>query len=251
MPVPQPAREGEGLEDLIARRFDQLSEDPMFPDQVSPDDFELRAVLDFLGPVEGRTILDVGCAKGLFCRALAAHSARMTGIDPSERFIEAAVNLGGAEYRVGSATALPFPDCSFDGLFSIEVMEHVPETAAALAELARVLKPGGRALVIDKNIWSLSNQWLVPNMLLRWLSESRNRWMYPKDFPFREIWFSPRRFQAAMARYFESVDVHYLQRPVNYRRMYWRGAIFRRLPFLNYDVAWVGRKAPSPGKETS
>lgn len=104
----------------------------------------------WLGDLKGRTVLDVGCGRGAFARALAAEGAQMTGIDPYGAAVEearAAVPEG--HFQVAGAEALPFADRSFDAVVIVNALHHVPGPfmATALKEAARVSR--GPVLVIE------------------------------------------------------------------------------------------------------
>ncbi len=112
------------------------------------DHLNTPALLAMLPNVDGLAGLDIGCGEGHNTRLLAGRGAAMTAIDISPRFIRAARELEDAEplgirYQVASAVALPFPDDSFDFTTAFMSLQDVPETEAALAEAARVLKRGG------------------------------------------------------------------------------------------------------------
>lgn len=121
-----------------------------------------------LPPGEGRTFLEVGCNWGRWCVSASRRGYRTTGIDPSLDAIRAAVRVAEqleaeAEYVVGDARHLPFPDASFDVVFSYSVFQHFTreDALASFAELGRTLKPGGLALVQMANVYgarSLFNQ---------------------------------------------------------------------------------------------
>ena len=90
-------------------------------------------------------IVDVGCGDGQIARALAAQGCNVLGIDPTPLHIRIARERGGGPvYELGSATAIPVPDESQDAVVACLVFEHIDEVDAAIAEVARVLKPGGR-----------------------------------------------------------------------------------------------------------
>ncbi|MBL1076434.1 3-demethylubiquinone-9 3-O-methyltransferase [Nocardia sp. 2] len=96
----------------------------------------------------GKRVLDVGCGGGFTTEFLAARGALVSGVDPSERLIEAARRHAeqtgkSIDYRVGSAEALPYPDASFDIVTCVDVLEHVVDPARSISEIARVLAPGG------------------------------------------------------------------------------------------------------------
>ena len=91
-------------------------------------------------------LLDVGCGEGQLARAVKGRnpSMRVVGVDPTPRQIEVAEERGGGvEYRVASADALPFETASFDAVLACLVFEHIDNLEGAVAEVTRVLKPGG------------------------------------------------------------------------------------------------------------
>ncbi len=103
-------------------------------------------VLDALSRhvVPGAAILDVGCGLGDVLAALPA-SYRRYGVDYAAANVEYVARRlgGGADIRRGSATSNPFDDESMDACLCLEVLEHLEDDAGALAEIHRVLRPGG------------------------------------------------------------------------------------------------------------
>lgn len=115
---------------------------------------EEPAVLDLIGDVAGKDVLDAACGTGRYAVALAQAGARVVGIDQSEEMLAAAAakrdQLGlSIDLRRGSLTSLPFPDSSFDLALCALVLCHLPELAPAAKEVARVLRSGGRLIVSD------------------------------------------------------------------------------------------------------
>jgi len=103
---------------------------------------------------QGGAVLDVGTGPGVLLVELARRrpDLQLTGIDLSaDMIVAAARNLSefGATATVGSVTDLPFPDGSFDLIVSSLSLHHWDEPEAAVPELARVLRPGGRLVVYD------------------------------------------------------------------------------------------------------
>jgi 2-polyprenyl-6-hydroxyphenyl methylase / 3-demethylubiquinone-9 3-methyltransferase len=107
---------------------------------------------------QGKAVLDLGCAGGFMAEALAARGAHVTGIDPAEGAINAARAHARKSrlriaYDVGVGEALPYDTASFDAVVCVDVLEHVADLNKVLAEVARVLRPGGLFLfdTINRN----------------------------------------------------------------------------------------------------
>lgn len=99
------------------------------------------------------TIGDLGCGTGALLPLLAAHVTRVVGVDASAEMLGAARNrvagLSNVEVRTGSLEALPLEDATLDAAVLALVLHHLPSPAEALTEAGRVLKPGGRLLIVD------------------------------------------------------------------------------------------------------
>jgi ubiquinone/menaquinone biosynthesis C-methylase UbiE len=107
-------------------------------------------------------LLEVGCGIGVDSIQLARCGFHVTAVDLTESAIGVAresARLRGVDvdFRVGNAEALDFPDQSFDVVYSFGVLHHTPDIEQALAEVRRVLKPGGTAYVMLYHRWSLVN----------------------------------------------------------------------------------------------
>jgi len=100
-------------------------------------------VLEWLAAQPGEHILDLGCGDGQLTQRIAATGARVVGVDLSPEMLAAARSLG-IDAREGKAESLPFVDCSFDAVFSNAALHWVRGQDAMMAEVRRVLKPGGR-----------------------------------------------------------------------------------------------------------
>ena len=102
-----------------------------------------------------KTMLDVGCGEGRFCRMLAKHGVVVTGIDPTRALLaEAKARDPAGTYIEGEAARLPFDDGTFDLVASYLALIDIPDAAAAIAEMARVLKPSGRLLIANSTGWN-------------------------------------------------------------------------------------------------
>lgn len=112
--------------------------DPEYTEQIIP------LILDWTAGFD--RILEVGTGEGQVARAMAAvHGATVVGVDPTANQIAEALRRGGGvEYHRAGAEDLPFEEASFDAVVCCLVFEHIDAVDAALAEVARVLRPGGR-----------------------------------------------------------------------------------------------------------
>jgi ubiquinone/menaquinone biosynthesis C-methylase UbiE len=140
-----------------------------------------RAVIRALGLRDGEDVIDIGSGPGLLaCDMAAVVGARgsVVGIEPSESMRGLAARRepddGSApiSYRDGEAGALPAADESFDAAVSTQVYEYVEDVAGALAEVHRVLRPGGRLLVLDTDwdsvVWHSSDRERMRRVLEVW-----------------------------------------------------------------------------------
>jgi ubiquinone/menaquinone biosynthesis C-methylase UbiE len=108
------------------------------------------AIVDLAGDVAGRRILDVGCGSGPISAVLRDRGATVVGFDSSTKMVELARNRLGpdADLRIASlGQPLPYPDGAFDDVIAALVLHYLQDWTAALAELRRILKPGGRLIV--------------------------------------------------------------------------------------------------------
>jgi ubiquinone/menaquinone biosynthesis C-methylase UbiE len=126
-----------------------------FPATIDPRIYHVKLIRDHLGPLGGKRVLDVGCGKGRFARIFQQQEpqAELWGLDISETMLSFVPE--GIHTRAGSMTELPFEDGFFDGAYATESLEHAVEIEKAVAEICRVVKPGGRIAIIDKN----AGQW--------------------------------------------------------------------------------------------
>ena len=115
-----------------------------------------RLVREALEAAPGERILDVGCGPGFYLAELIEQvgpTGSLVGIDASPHTLALARHRtqghDNVELHLADATALPVPDAAVDAAFSVQVLEYVADVDAALAELQRVLRPGGRLVVWD------------------------------------------------------------------------------------------------------
>ncbi|WP_233712976.1 class I SAM-dependent methyltransferase [Amaricoccus solimangrovi] len=115
----------------------------------------VERLLDAMPPLEGRAVLDIGCGVGGAVRALARRGAFARGVDLTAEFIAVARDLSrmiGADpgiFAVGGARALPYRDRAFDHALMLHVGMNIADKRGAMAEAARVIRPGGTFAIYD------------------------------------------------------------------------------------------------------
>ncbi len=141
--------------DRVAGRYDELNA----PAEATP----LHEALAREGALAGAEVLEIGCGTGAHLRALAErYGCTVTGVDPSRAMLaEAAHRLPATALHEGVAERLPFADETFDAAFMVRVV-HLVDRPRAFAEARRVLRPGGRLLVVTPDHESFAHAWLAP-----------------------------------------------------------------------------------------
>ncbi len=163
MPVRDPHRfvnelDQAALDRLIAR-LESRAQDAVFSGLFD----KYVSHLDLSGHAK---VLEMGCGTGANLRTLAKHgrlTGRAVGIDQCEAFINAAITYSQAEkineqisFHVGDAHGLDFPPASFDVVIAHTLISHVSDPGRVLSEMARVLRPGGTAVIFDGDYASLT-----------------------------------------------------------------------------------------------
>jgi SAM-dependent methyltransferase len=109
-----------------------------------------KLVREFLGDSLG-VAADIGCGPGVFIRHMSARARYLVAADIDRESLDRVKsrhkNLSNVEFVVTSADELPFPDEHLDTILLLEVLEHVVDDSAAVREMSRVLRPGGRLVV--------------------------------------------------------------------------------------------------------
>jgi malonyl-CoA O-methyltransferase len=131
----------------IERHFDTTA--PQYAPTISVQDGRVQAILAELG--EAGRVLDAGCGKGRYAALVRQQrpASEVHAVDLSAEMLRHVP--AGIRTRQASIQDLPYPDGHFDLVYCVEALEHVPNPDAALAELSRVLAPGGRLVIVDKN----------------------------------------------------------------------------------------------------
>lgn len=163
-----------------AMQFDETASRRLEAIYLTPDVVAQRVrVLELLPLSPGERVADLGCGPGLLAEMVAQRvgaEGSVQGIDLSESMIALArrrcAGYGWAAFQSGSVDALPSPDRCFDAAVSVQVYEYVSDLTRALAELHRVLKPGGRALIVDTDwescVWHSSDSARMRRFIETW-----------------------------------------------------------------------------------
>jgi arsenite methyltransferase len=169
-------------------RFDEATSRRLAATYTTPDIVAQRAAIHTaLNLHAGERVLDIGSGPGYLAREMAeliGPGGTVHGVDISENMLAIARTTGPApgsgaplglapvEFSAGEANTLPFPDASFDAVTVTQVYEYVAEVAAALTEAHRVLRPGGRLLVLDTDwdsiVWRSGDADRMRRVLTAW-----------------------------------------------------------------------------------
>ena len=115
----------------------------------------------------GKSVLDVGCGTGYVVALYASHGANLTGVDIAQKSVELTLkrlelNQLSAKVQCANAESLPFSANSFDLVTSYGVLHHTPDTTKAIQEVLRVLKPGGKTIMMFYHKNSFAYRLLFP-----------------------------------------------------------------------------------------
>jgi ubiquinone/menaquinone biosynthesis C-methylase UbiE len=187
---PSPA-EKRPSEMALAAFFNEASRDEEhFPSTIDRNILHVRTVLDWCGDLNGKRVADLGCGKGRFARIVKEENphALVVGLDISVAMLQ---HVPDTVFPCsGSLTAIPLATASCDAAYATESLEHAVDIDSAVAELCRILKPGGRLVIIDKN------------------QEHWGRLQTPEW----EKWFGQRELEEMLRRHCRIVESH----PISY-----------------------------------
>ncbi len=140
-----------GIEEIRRSFNEAASDEEHFPSTIDPRIYHVQLILEYFGDLTAKRVLDVGCGKGRFARIFKDRypESTLVGLDLAEAMLRFVPQ--GIATCSGSMTDLPFADQSFDAAYATESLEHAVDIERAVAEICRVVKPGGRIVIIDKN----------------------------------------------------------------------------------------------------
>jgi ubiquinone/menaquinone biosynthesis C-methylase UbiE len=165
-----------------------------FPSAIDPRILHVKALVDSLreagAMVHGFRVADIGCGKGRFARIVQEKfpGASVVALDLAESMLRSVPR--GIHRVAASMTAIPLASGSVDAAYATESLEHAVDIPAAIAELCRIARPGGRIVIIDKN------------------AESWGRFKTPSW----ERWFDARELEGLLAQHCRKVS----SRPISY-----------------------------------
>jgi SAM-dependent methyltransferase len=214
----------------MLRRFRKEKQDP------EPFYLALAArTLDgFAFPLASLRVLDLGAGPGYYSTALAAAGAHVVALEQAEL-----TPIPAVPGIVADGGRLPFSSASFDGVFCSNVLEHTPDTAALIAEIERILRPGGWAWISWTNWWSpwgghaiTPLHYLGPRLGLatwrRLFGEPKGR-----NIPFRNLW--PTTIAGVMGQVRERPGLQLVDAlPRYYQSQRW----ITRVPLLREVATW-------------
>jgi 2-polyprenyl-6-hydroxyphenyl methylase / 3-demethylubiquinone-9 3-methyltransferase len=171
-------------------------------------------------------VLDVGCGAGFLSNHLARLGFDVTGVDASPGSLDVATRhdvSGKARYVLGDALALPFPSASFDVVCAMDFLEHVEEPAAVVAEIARVLKPGGLFFFHTFNRNPVA--WLVIIKGVEWFVKNT-----PKHMHVLRLFIKPSELARMCLQHGLRVAQLHGSEPVVFSWAFWRMLLTRVVP---------------------
>ncbi|MGB5269504.1 MAG: class I SAM-dependent methyltransferase, partial [Eudoraea sp.] len=148
---------------------------------------EQDLILNLVGDVADRRVLDIGCGDGVLLVELGQRGANVVGLDASRAMLEAARKRASEQKTdvalgLGLAEHLPFADQSFDVVVAVTILCFVAEAEQTFTEIGRVLRPGGRLVIGELGKWST---WAVRRRIKGWLGSPL--WRYGRFRTAREL----------------------------------------------------------------
>lgn len=140
------------LSEVRAHFEEAASNEEDYPSSVDPQLLFVQRLLEHLGDLHGGVAADIGSGKGRFARIVKERNPQATvvAVDIAEAMLRCVPKEIGR--AAATMTHLPLATGSADGAWAIESLEHAMDIEAAVAELCRIVKPGGKIVIIDKDL---------------------------------------------------------------------------------------------------
>lgn len=172
------------------KSYDAWYETPL---GATSDRLERELIFSMADIKKGERALDAGCGTGIYSIELAKRGARVAAIDDSSEMLERARDKAGQvglpiDFIKADALKSPFPDGHFDLVLSVCMLCFVKETEAALLEMKRVLRPGGKMIIALLNRWS------------PWAFLRRTKGLFKETVYNRAEFISPREIESALEK---------------------------------------------------
>ena len=168
--------------------------------------------------------MDVGCGGGFNSNFMASLGHQVVGVDLSAESLEVAKRhdvTGAVEYRLADAAKLPFGDGAFDAVMAMDFLEHVDDVQEVIAEIGRVLKPGGLFFfhTFNRNLLA----WFVNIKLVEWIIPNT-----PPEMHLLRMFIKPTELTLACMQAGLSDTVFIGTKPLLGRLRYWQSILFKR-----------------------
>jgi ubiquinone/menaquinone biosynthesis C-methylase UbiE len=203
-----------------------------------------RPQLDPVRDLHEKTVLEIGCGRGDFACWLARHEVQprcivaldfsTVAVSKGSQFARGA-RLASPRFGVADIERLPHPDATFDTVFSFETIEHVPHPRAAVRELTRVLKPGGRLFLSTPNYMNASGLYRIYLRLRgRRFSEAGQPINQPLLLPWTRAWVAATGLRIT---HVQSTG-HFI--PTRPGHAAWEAQFLERVPIVS---TWLGQES--------
>jgi SAM-dependent methyltransferase len=203
-----------------------------------------------LGLLSGRSVLDLGCGRGRWCKEYAVRGARVTGVDISPEAIELlAAEMPQHVFLSEDIVALEFPDRNFDVVNSVTVLQHMPnwKQEIALDRISRWLKPGGYVVLLE-NVLAFEAPHVFPHRADQWIEmveATGLKCVYRRGSNFEVLFrFKGRALRALRGRQSRQISVPSMLPVVQSYRRRMKSAALSALAAASFPVEWACHKAP-------
>jgi len=159
-------------------KTDFNSEVNIYSESIDKNDGRVKEIMSYFGDLNDKRVLDAGCGKGRYIKILRDEypQGKFYGLDISDEMLKSCPK--GTVTKCGSLLNIGYPDSYFDCAYTIEALEHALVIENAIKEMVRVIKPGGKLIIIDKNVIRLGRLklkswefWFNPDQIAKMLQK--------------------------------------------------------------------------------